>query len=335
MSYLIVISLVILSGIFSGLTLGLFSLGKTSLERKIKLGDKRAVKIYSIRKNSSLLLCTLLLGNVAVNSSMAIFLGNIATGFIAGIVSTGLIVVFGEILPQAMFARHAMSVGYRTVWLVKVFIVLLYPIAKPLAIMLDKILGEENPVIWSKDEISEIIRHHEDSPDSPIDSDEERIILGALTFSEKEAHDIMTPKTVVYYLNIITPITQSLLNEIKEKGYSRIPVFENNPDNMTGILFTKDLLGLDLSKDFIIKHLVRKDKFINVDWSIKLDNLMDKLIKSKVHMAYVYDEFGAFNGIVTLEDIIEEIIKVEIMDEADKIDNLQKFARERFKNRLA
>ena len=120
LNYLIVAFLVLLSGAFSGLTLGFFSLNLTSLERKMKLGDKRAKKVYPIRKNGNLLLCTLLLGNVAVNSTMAIFLGTIASGVIAGIVSTALIVIFGEIIPQAVFSRFALTLGANTVWLVRI-----------------------------------------------------------------------------------------------------------------------------------------------------------------------------------------------------------------------
>ncbi len=107
MEYLIVLSLVILSGCFSGLTLGFFSLNLTGLKRKIKLGDVRAKKVYPIRKRGNLLLCTLLVGNVAVNSAAAIFLGEITSGLIAGIISTVLIVIFWEILPQDFFlAMH-------------------------------------------------------------------------------------------------------------------------------------------------------------------------------------------------------------------------------------
>ncbi len=108
MDYFIVILLVVLSRIFSGLTLGFFSLNKDDLERKAELGDERAKKIYKLRKNGNLLLCTLLIGNVAVNSTLSIFLGSIVSGFTAGIMATALIVVFGEIVPQASFSRFAL-----------------------------------------------------------------------------------------------------------------------------------------------------------------------------------------------------------------------------------
>lgn len=335
MEVMLLILLIILSGMFSGLTLGLLSLSITALERKIRMGDTRAVKVYSVRKNGSLLLCTLLLGNVAVNSAIAILLNSIASGFVAGLTATALIVVFGEILPQAIFNRYALSFGAKSVWLVKFFMLVLFPVAYPLAWSLDKFLGKESHVFWSKHEISEIIRHHEDSPESPIDADEERIILGALSFSDKQAYDVMTPKTVVYSLNINTIITSTLLDEIKQKGFSRIPVYEQNMDNMIGILFAKDLLGVRYDDGKTVRDYCQFGRFITIDWSDNLDKVLNQLVKSRIHIAFVIDEFGAFNGIVTLEDIVEEILKVEIVDEADKVDDMQKFARDRYKSRMA
>ena len=113
MDYFIVLVLVSFSALFSGLTLGFFSLNRDDLQRKSELGDKKAKKIYSIRKRGNLLLTTLLVGNVAVNATLSIYLGSIASGFIAGIIATGLIVVFGEIVPQATFSRFALMLRYQ------------------------------------------------------------------------------------------------------------------------------------------------------------------------------------------------------------------------------
>ena len=327
MNILIVTFLVLLSGAFSGLTLGFFSLNLTSLERKAKLGDKRARKIYPIRKNGNLLLCTLLLGNVAVNSAMAIFLGELATGVVAGLVSTGLIVVFGEIIPQAVFSRFALTLGSNTVWLVRVFIFILYPIAYPLSWMLDKALGAELATIWNKKEIEEIIKHHEDAEESEIDADEERIMLGALAFSDRTAEQIMSPKSVVFMLEKEQPITLDLVLKIKESGFTRIPVYENqNRDHIIGLLFVKDLLGIDFTQNFSVKDYV-KEVLLFIREEMLLDNLLNHFIKEKKHLAAIFNEFGGFQGVISLEDIIEEILDVEILDEADKTKDLQILAK--------
>ncbi|WP_027395091.1 CNNM domain-containing protein [Aquimarina latercula] len=330
MEYLIVAILVILSGSFSGLTLGFFSLNVTGLKRKIKLGDKRAIKVYPIRKKGNLLLCTLLIGNVAVNSAAAIFLGEIASGLVAGVVSTVLIVIFGEILPQAFFSRHALSLGAKTIWLVKIFIFLMYPIAYPLSLLLDKLLGEELQTIWSKREIKEIIKHHQDAKGSDIDEDEERILIGALSFSEATVKKIMTPKPVLYTLEKSMALTQEKLIEIRKNGFTRIPIYEQSEDNLIGILYAKDLIGLfDTSK--IVADFISKSKPLFIKETMLLDNLMNHFINQKVHIAFIFNDFGTFTGIATLEDVIEEIIKVEIVDEADVIDDMQHLAVEQSK----
>lgn len=333
-TYIIVICLVFLSGIFSGLTLGFFTLNLGELERKAKLGDKRANKILSVRRDGNLLLCTLLLGNVAVNSCLAIFLGSIASGITAAIISTGLIVIFGEILPQAIFSRYALAVGYYAVYPVRFFRFILYPITGPIAYILNRLLGEEMNTIWSKREIREIIRDHKNSPDSSIDADEERITHGALTFSAKIAREIMTPASVVYTLEINQVISKELLEEIKENGHTRIPLYEKTIDNITSILFTKDLIGYQLESNSKLNIFGRYENHITISENEKLDTVLNKLMLSKGHMALVYDEFGVFNGLVTLEDIIEEILRIEIMDEVDKVADLQQYAKEKFTEKL-
>jgi metal transporter CNNM len=327
MEYLIVTVLVVLSGCFSGLTLGFFSLNLTGLERKIKLGDKRAMKVHPIRKRGNLLLCTLLVGNVAVNSAAAIFLGAIASGIVAGVISTVLIVIFGEILPQAFFSRHALTLGAKTVWLVKIFIFLMYPIAYPLSIVLDKLLGEELQTLWSKKEIKEIIKDHGKGEDADLDRDEERILLGALSFSDITVRKIMTPKTVLYSLDSKAVLDMTSLLEIKEKGFTRIPVYDGKEDNIIGTLNAKDLIGVapDLS---IVGDLLTTKKPLQVADTMFLDNLMNHFLQSKVHLATVYDSFSNFIGIATLEDVIEEIIKVEIVDELDENIDMQHLAAE-------
>jgi metal transporter CNNM len=325
MDYLIVFFLIFLSACFSGLTLGFFSLNLTSLERKMKLGDWRAQKVYPIRKNGNLLLCTLLLGNVAVNSATAIFLGNIATGFVAGLVSTGLIVVFGEIVPQAVFSRFALTMGASSVWLVRIFIFLLFPVAYPLAWLLNYFLGEELATIWSKKEIEEIIKHHEDSAESDIDEDEERIMLGALAFSDRTAESVATPKTVVFMLERQCIIDEALIQTIKEIGFSRIPVYHGSRDDIEGLLFTRDLLGVDLKSGHLVGEFIRKD-FLAVKAAIKLDKLLNYFLIHKKHLACVFDDFGVLLGVTTLEDIVEEILKAEIIDETDMIKDLREKA---------
>ena len=278
----------------------------------------------------NLLLCTLLLGNVAVNSCLAVFLGTIASGVMAAFISTALIVIFGEILPQAIFSRYALTVGYYAVGLVKLFRFMLYPITAPLAKMLDKLLGKELDTIWSKREIREIISDHRDSPHSTIDADEERIANGALTFSTKTAREVMTPASVVYLLERDLLLNNELLVEIRNTGHTRIPLFDKAEDKIESILYAKDLIGYDLETNAVISSFGRTNSHIIVQEHQKLDVVLHELMLKKAHIALVYDEYGIFNGLVTLEDIIEQILQVEIVDEGDKVPDLQEYAKEQF-----
>lgn len=314
---LAIILLIAFSAIFSGLNLGLYSLNRTDLERKTELGNKQASRVLRVRKRGNLLLVSLLLGNVAVNSAISIILGDIASGVIAGIVATGLIVVFGEIIPQATCARYALSIGSRTAWIVEITMIVLYPVAKPIAWVLDKTLGEELKTIWSKRELEHIIAMHEDDPRSVVDEDEERIILGALRFSEKTAKEVMTPYEEVFSLAIGDTLGERLLFKIREEGYTRIPVYSEDTDNIVGLLFAKDLLGLEGSRR--IEDLMRTDKMVRVTPTRKLDEVLNLMIVRRAHMALVTEKGGSFVGIVSLEDVLEEIIGREIHDENDEV----------------
>ncbi len=325
MDYIIVALLVLLSGMFSGLTLGLLSLDKSDLERKISLGNKDAKKVYSVRKRGNLLLCTLLLGNVGVNSAIAIFLGDLTSGMIGGLVATGLIVIFGEIIPQATFSRYALQVGARTVWMVRFFMIILYPVCWPIAAILNKTLGEEIPTVYSKGELMKIVEQHEGSLASDVDADEERIIKGALSYSSKTAEYVMTPRTVVFALPLGIKLDAKTLTKIKKEGFTRIPVYKDVIDNAVGVLYAKDLITLTPGKK--IDKVYKKGKALTISRDTKLDVLLNEFIKAKTHIAFVENEYQGLEGIVTLEDVVEEILRQEIVDETDHVVNLQKKAR--------
>ncbi len=313
--------MLLLSALFSGLTIGVMGLNVTELQRKVNLGDRDARRIYPVRKRGNQLLCTLLLGNVAVNSTLSIFLGTIVSGVSAGAVSTSLIVLFGEIVPMAIFSRYALKIGARAIWLVKIFLFVLYPIAYPLSRLLDMTLGAEMPTVWSKQELQEIIKFHEDRPESSVDANEERIILGALSYSDKIAADIMTPRSVLFSLEVNATLDNKTLSEVKANGFTRIPVYRDKPDNIIGLLYAKDLIAVEPGSS--VSDVYRHDKVLIIPETKKLGTLMNELLQSRNHLAIVYDEYGMLVGIVTLEDIVEEIMKVEIVDEADNIVDLR------------
>ena len=327
MNYLIIIILIIFSAIFSGLTIGFFSLNKDDLKRKAKLGDKQAKKVYELRKNGNLLLCTLLIGNVAVNAVLSVFLGSITTGVAAAITSTCLIVIFGEIAPQATFSRYALTLGSKFAWAVKLFIIILWPICRPLAFLLDKILGNEMPTIYSKHELVKLIEEHEDLKQSEVDADEERIIKGALSYSDKTVQDIMTPRTEVILLQSGQILDKKTITKIKKSGHSRIPIYKKDHDDIVSILYVKDIIGEDVHSKKAGE--IARNNAVFVDCGKPLDDLLNEFKRKKNHLFIVLNDFGGVSGIVTIEDVIEEIIGVEIVDEFDVHEDLRKVAKKK------
>lgn len=317
MEYLISLVLVVLSGLFSGLTLGLLSLDTQSLRRRAKHGDENAAVIYPVREKGNLLLTTLLLGNVAVNTTLSIFLGSIASGIVAGIIATSLIVVFGEIVPQAVISRYALWFGAKTIWFTRGVIILLYPIAFPISVILDRVLGSELPTTYSHKELMDIISEHEDSEHSAIDADEERIMHGALQFSRRRVREVMTPIDLVVSFNEDQRLNDAFFEMVNDSGYSRLPIYSGDPNNIVGILYVKDLLVED-------EHITIKETeealerdFLAVRPIDPLDNVLAKMLKTRNHLAIVKNRSSVFVGVISLEDIIEEILQQEIVDEDD------------------
>lgn len=317
MEYLLTFFLLACSALFSGLTLGYFSLNLNTLERRAKHGNKEAVAIYPIRKRGNLLLTTLLLGNVGVNTALSVYLGSLVSGAVAGVVATALIFVFGEIIPQASVARHALWFGSRFAPIMKVLIFVMLPITYPIAYTLDKLLGKEMPTLYSKLDLMQIVSELEESEHSDLDADEERIVHGALQFSHTSVREIMTPAEQVTTYEKNQRLNQEFIDNISDSAFSRYPVYSGNPDNIVGILYTKDLLSEEHDVTLYETEEAFDENFLKVRPDEKLDVVLGRMLKQKKHMGIVLSKNKQFLGVVTLEDIIEEIIQFEIKDEDD------------------
>ena len=254
---------------------------------------------------------------MAVNTTLSIFLGSIASGLVAGITATALIVVFGEIIPQAVISRKALYFGARTIWFTRTAIILLYPIAYPISKALDYFLGSEIPTTYSRSELMDIISEHEDSEHSNLDADEERILHGALQFSHMRVREVMTVADEVVSYDENTRLTDSFYEEVQEHGFSRIPIYSGEKTNIVGLLFVKDLIIED--EDISIKQTEEafEDEYLSVRPNDFLDGVLAKMLKQRRHLAIVKSKGGQFMGVISLEDIIEEIIQFEIEDEDD------------------
>jgi metal transporter CNNM len=317
MEYLISFILIAFSALFSGLTLGFFSLNVSALRRKAKLGDAVAKTLLPVRERGNQLLTALLLGNVLVNATLSIYLGSIASGIVAGIIATSVIFLFGEIIPQAVISRHALWFGSRLLPIVKILLFITWPVAWPIGKMLNWFLGEEMSTLYSRHELMEIVSELEDSTAGTIDADEERIIHGALQFSHTIVREVMTDKAKVVSFDENQRFDKALIEELMEHGYSRYPIYRGNPDNIIGILFAKDLLGETPDTPIKAVEDALETNLLTVRPQYTLDTVLALMLKRKQHLAVVQSQNGTFLGIISLEDIIEEIIQHEIEDEDD------------------
>jgi metal transporter CNNM len=204
----------------------------------------RAAKaIYPVRLNGNLLLCTLVLGNVAVNSLVSILMADLTSGLVGFIVSTALIVVFGEIVPQALCSRFALQVGEKTVPIVKVIIVLFYPLSKPLSFILNRMLGHEIGTTYSASEMAKLIEMHVQRGD--LEGATGAAMTGALRYRDIPVKEVMTPLCDTFMLSAGERLGFDVVAKIFKMGYSRIPVYEVSKSNIIGLLFVKDLIFLD------------------------------------------------------------------------------------------
>lgn len=308
--------LVGMSAICSGLNLSLMSLSLADLERKARSNNLYAQRVLPLRKNSHLSLASILLTNVAVISTTSLVLEHRFNGFIAGIASTLLIVVFGEIIPQAIFVKHALLVTARLSRVLRFMIIVTYPISKPLQLLLDRLFGRETAHLHTRSELGLIISEHIGHDASELDDDEVEIIRGALMLSEKRVRDITTPMRHVYWLTPDTVIDANKIDEIKSENWSRVPILSSDLKKVHGLLLMKDLVDIDFDeRSYKVSELPLKQTKA-VGSMTALDTLFRRFIAAHTHLMPV-ERDDRIVGIVTIEDLIEEILGHEIEDESD------------------
>ncbi len=313
-----IIFLLGLSAVCSGLNIALMSLDISDLRRKAKLGDRSAKRVLPLRRNSHLSLAAILFTNIGAVSASSLVLEPHLEGLLAGVVSTLLIVVFGEVFPQAFFAKRALHITAQLAPLLRFMIIVTYPVSKPLQLLLDKLFGHgESTKLHSREELGMVISEHVGRQESELDDDEVEIIRGALTLSEKRVRDIMTPIKDVYLLEPNALVDDKKIDEIKTHGRSRIPVLNKQKTICFGLVLMKDLVDMDFGDEPTFVHDLPLHATQVVGSMTALDTLLRKFIKGSVHLVPV-ERDDKIVGVVTIEDIMEEIVGQEIEDETDR-----------------
>jgi metal transporter CNNM len=328
--------LLLCAALFSGLTLGVLGLDPLELEVIQGAGsaeDKRnAALIAPVRKNGNLLLCTLVLGNVAVTSLESILMADLTTGLIGFLLTTVLVVVFGEIVPQAICARYGLLIGARSVPVINMLLTVMYPVTKPLSLMLEFFLGAEEPRAYSQAEFIRLVSMRA-GPSESLATTQVNLIEGALSFRSKAVKEVMTPVSNMFAVRSSDVLDFDLMERIFRTGFARIPVWDDVGEDVVGVLFTKDLvLVTPLQRQPVISvvHFFGREKFNVVDDLELLEPTLKKFIMTRQHFAIVRtcevhantDPEYTVAGLITMEDILEEIFDEDFAGPVESTNNM-------------
>ncbi|KAL5614858.1 hypothetical protein BROUX41_004939 [Berkeleyomyces rouxiae] len=320
--------LVLAGGAFAGLTIAL--MGQDDVYLQVLAGDtsepqnKNAQRVYDLLKRGKhWVLVTLLLSNVIVNETLPVVLDRCLGGGVAAVVgSTALIVIFGEVLPQSICVRFGLQIGGFMAKPVLVMMWLMAPLSWPIAKLLDWILGEDHPTVYKKSGLKQLVNLHQTLGDvsNRLNADEVTIISAVLDLKDKPVRDVMTPMDDVFIMSEDTVLDERTMDRILSAGYSRIPIHApGNTRNFVGMLLVKILITYDPEdcsrvSDFPLATLPETRPETSC-----LD-IVNFFQEGKSHMVVVSacpgEDHGAM-GVVTLEDVIEELIGEEIIDESD------------------
>ncbi|EAQ42974.1 gliding motility-associated protein GldE [Polaribacter sp. MED152] len=330
------IILLISSALISGTEVAFFSLSQTDLN-ELSNESKETNVIVTLLERPRKLLATILITNNFINILIVLLFASLAETLFSGfdyqlnlylfvvpirflieiVLVTFLILLFGEVLPKVYASRNALRFSKNMSKFIHVVNVILTPFTLPLIALtkfIEKKLGNKNSN-FSVETLSQAL---ELTSEGATTKDEQKILEGIVNFGNTETVQIMKPRIDIFALSDEENY-EVVLNKILENGYSRNPVYKENIDNIIGVLYAKDLLAHLNKKNFKWQSLVREAFF--VPENKKLDDLLDDFRDRKNHLAIVVDEYGGTSGLVTLEDVIEEIVG-DINDEFDD-DDLQ------------
>ncbi|XP_063101138.1 metal transporter CNNM1 isoform X4 [Cavia porcellus] len=339
--------LLALSALFSGLRLSLLSLDPVELRVLRNSGSaaeqEQARRVQAVRGRGTHLLCTLLLGQAGANAALAGWLcaslppgvggpwedyseAGVHFPWLPALVCTGAVFLGAEICPYSVCSRHGLAIASHSVCLTRLLMAAAFPVCYPLGRLLDWALRQEISTFYTREKLLETLRAAD--PYSDLVKEELNIIQGALELRTKVVEEVLTPLGDCFMLRSDAVLDFATVSEILRSGYTRIPVYEGDQrHNIVDILFVKDLAFVDPDD---CTPLLTVTRFYNrplhcVFNDTRLDTVLEEFKKGKSHLAIVQrvnnegegDPFYEVMGIVTLEDIIEEIIKSEILDETD------------------
>lgn len=320
-----VIILILLSAFFSSAETAMTTVNKIRVQSLASQGDKRAIILEKIISNSPKMLSTILIGNNIVNMSVSALMttltiqlfGNAYVGIATGIL-TLLILIFGEITPKNLATIHAEKLALSYSRIIYFLIVLLTPAAFIITKITSGVLAllhidpNTRVNVMTEHELRTLVNVGQE--EGVIENEEKKMIYNVFDFGDSAARDVMIPRIDMTFVNVDSTY-EELMEIFREVMHTRFPVYEDNTDNVIGIINMKDLLVYPKDQTFSIRKILREPYF-TYEYKATAD-LMIEMRKASVNLAIVLDEYGATTGLVTLEDLLEEIVG-EIRDEYDE-----------------
>ncbi|WP_026977110.1 gliding motility-associated protein GldE [Flavobacterium tegetincola] len=322
--FVVIAILLLFAALVSGAEVAFFSLSAHDLDTSARSNPQKTKIISKLLERPKKLLATLLVANNVLNIAIVVLFFAISKGLYDSIIYlwlqfflqiatiTFIILFFGEVLPKIFASRNNIKFARGTVYFISFLEKVLSPISLPMryfTLYLQEKLGKEKSN-FSVDQLSQAL---ELTSSDDTSSEEQKILEGIVSFGNTETKQVMSPRIDIFAIEI-TEHYSDILEKVVQTGYSRIPVYRDNIDYIEGILFVKDLILHIDKEDFDWVTLLRPPFF--VPENKKLDNLLKDFQRMKSHLAVVVDEYGGTSGLVSLEDIIEEIVG-DISDEFD------------------
>lgn len=320
-----IVLMILLSAFFSSAETAMTTVNRIRIQALMEQGDKRAIILDKVISNSSKMLSTILIGNNIVNISASSLvttltiqvLGNVYVGAATGAL-TLIILLFGEITPKTLAALHAEKIALSYAKIIYFLTILLTPVVFIVGKLANGVMyllrvdpnAKANPM--TEHELRTLVNVSQE--DGVIEREEKQMIYNVFDFGDSTAKDVMIPRIDMTFVDINATYNE-LMEIFREDMHTRFPVYEENTDNIIGIINIKDLILYPKNQEFSIQNILREPYF-TYEYKRTAD-LMVEMRKASVNLAIVLDEYGSTAGLVTLEDLLEEIVG-EIRDEYDE-----------------
>ncbi len=343
MQILIIIILILLNAFFAASEIAFISINDAKIDKQAKEGNKKAKKIKDMLVNPSKFLATIQIGITLAGflssafaserfaselapilnkiiPSISLTIWNDISIVIITIILSYFTLIFGELVPKRIAMKNPEKIAFGSIKIIRAIAIITAPFVKFLTFstnIISKIFGvsEEDNETVTEEEIRMMVDVGEEK--GTIEQEEKNMINNVFEFNDKVVSEIMIPRTEIFALDMNMSIAEAIEELSEDLRYSRVPVYEENIDTIKGIVYIKDILLSNKNKNTRIKNLIKEAYFTTENKHV--NELFEELRKNRKQMAIVIDEYGGTSGIVTMEDILEEIVG-EIYDEYDKVE---------------